>query len=46
MSLATSTAWLAQFPATAGLVPLATGLFRFCQAYTLLGISTCSVRNG
>ena len=26
-----------------GLVPLATGLFRFCPAYTLLGITTCSV---
>ncbi|HCC62476.1 MAG TPA: DUF2892 domain-containing protein [Pseudomonas sp.] len=26
-----------------GLVPLATGLFRFCPAYTLLGIKTCHV---
>lgn len=25
-----------------GLVPLATGLFRWCPAYTLLGISTGS----
>lgn len=24
-----------------GVVPLATGLFRFCPAYTLLGIRTC-----
>lgn len=24
-----------------GLVPLATGLFRFCPAYTLLGFRTC-----
>jgi hypothetical protein len=24
-----------------GLVPLATGLFRFCPAYTLLGMRTC-----
>ncbi|KFE52143.1 MULTISPECIES: YgaP family membrane protein [Pseudomonas] len=24
-----------------GLVPLATGIFRFCPAYTLLGIKTC-----
>ncbi|MCQ4281059.1 DUF2892 domain-containing protein [Pseudomonas stutzeri] len=24
-----------------GLVPLATGLFRFCPAYTLFGIKTC-----
>lgn len=25
-----------------GLVPLATGLMRFCPVYPLLGISTCS----
>ena len=24
-----------------GVIPLATGLFRFCPAYTLLGIRTC-----
>ncbi|QDO98537.1 DUF2892 domain-containing protein [Ferrovibrio terrae] len=24
-----------------GVVPLLTGLFRFCPAYTLLGIATC-----
>ncbi len=24
-----------------GLVPLATGLFRWCPAYTLLGMNTC-----
>lgn len=24
-----------------GVLPLATGLFRFCPAYTLLGIKTC-----
>jgi O-antigen ligase len=24
-----------------GVVPLATGLFRFCPAYTLLGVRTC-----
>jgi len=24
-----------------GLVPLATGLFRWCPAYTLLGLNTC-----
>jgi hypothetical protein len=24
-----------------GLLPLATGIFRFCPAYTLLGIKTC-----
>ena len=25
-----------------GLVPLLTGTFRFCPAYTLLGVSTCA----
>ncbi|MCK1783153.1 hypothetical protein J2Y83_004348 [Pseudomonas marginalis] len=25
-----------------GLVPLATGLFRFCPVYRLLGIKTCN----
>ena len=25
-----------------GLVPLATGIFRFCPVYTLLGIKTCN----
>ena len=24
-----------------GIVPLATGIFRFCPAYTLIGASTC-----
>jgi len=24
-----------------GVLPLATGIFRFCPAYTLLGIKTC-----
>jgi hypothetical protein len=27
-----------------GIVPLATGLFRFCPAYTLLGIRTCPLQ--
>ena len=27
-----------------GLVPLATGIFRFCPGYTLLGIKTCNSR--
>jgi hypothetical protein len=27
-----------------GLVPLATGFFRFCPAYTLLGVNTCAMR--
>jgi hypothetical protein len=26
-----------------GLIPMATGLFRFCPAYPLLGISSCGV---
>ena len=25
-----------------GLVPLATGVFRFCPAYTVLGVLTCA----
>lgn len=25
-----------------GLVPLATGVFRFCPAYTVLGVRTCA----
>ncbi|WP_114392617.1 YgaP family membrane protein [Oleisolibacter albus] len=28
-----------------GLVPLATGLMRWCPLYTLLGIKTCPVRS-
>ena len=27
-----------------GLLPLATGLFRFCPAYRLLGINTCPLK--
>lgn len=27
-----------------GLIVLATGVFRFCGAYTLLGISTCPMK--
>ena len=27
-----------------GLVPLLTGLFRFCPAYTLLGMNTCPMK--
>ena len=26
-----------------GVVPVLTGLFRFCPAYTLLGIKTCKI---
>ncbi len=29
-----------------GIVPLFTGLFRFCPAYTLLGIQTCPASKG
>ena len=25
-----------------GVIPLATGVFRFCPAYTILGVRTCS----
>ncbi len=25
-----------------GIVPLATGIFRFCPAYRLIGLNTCS----
>jgi len=28
-----------------GIVPLATGLFHFCPAYPLLGISTCKTKD-
>ena len=27
-----------------GVLPLATGLFRFCPAYPLLGINTCPLK--
>jgi hypothetical protein len=27
-----------------GIVPLATGLFRFCPAYTLFGMNTCPMQ--
>lgn len=29
-----------------GVVPIATGLFRFCPAYLPLGLNTCSTRRG
>jgi len=29
-----------------GLVMLATGVFRFCPAYTLLGVNTCPMKKG
>lgn len=27
-----------------GVVPLATSLFRFCPAYTLIGVNTCPMK--
>ncbi len=27
-----------------GVIPLATGLFRFCPAYSLLGMNTCPLK--
>ena len=27
-----------------GVVPLATGLFRFCPAYSLIGVNTCAMK--
>lgn len=29
-----------------GVVPIATGLFRFCPAYLPFGLNTCSTRSG
>lgn len=29
-----------------GIVPLATGLFKFCPLYPILGINSCSAGNG
>ena len=29
-----------------GLVPLATGFFRFCPAYMPFGLNTCAVKTG
>lgn len=34
----------ARFLGLIGLVMLATGVFRFCPAYTLFGVSTCSMK--
>lgn len=28
-----------------GLMPLLTGIFRFCPAYGLLGVNTCPLKN-
>ena len=29
-----------------GFIPLATGIFRFCPAYPLLGINSCGISGG
>ena len=29
-----------------GLLPLATGVFRFCPAYSLFGLNTCPMKKG
>lgn len=34
----------ARYWALIGFVPLFTGLFRFCPAYTLLGVNTCPMK--
>jgi len=34
----------ARYLALLGIVPLFTGVFRFCPAYTLLGVSTCPMK--
>jgi len=34
----------ARYWALLGFVPLLTGVFRFCPAYTLLGVSTCPMK--
>jgi len=34
----------ARYWALLGFVPLLTGLFRFCPAYTLFGLNTCPMK--
>jgi hypothetical protein len=34
----------ARYWALVGLVPLATGLMRFCPLYSVIGLSTCPMR--
>ena len=36
----------ARYWALLGLVPLLTGIFRYCPAYSLIGVSTCPVKRG
>lgn len=36
----------ARYVGLLGIVLIATGMFRFCPAYTLLGVNTCSTKQG
>jgi hypothetical protein len=36
----------ARYWSLVGLVLLFTGIFRFCPAYTLIGLSTCPMKRG
>ena len=36
----------ARYVGLLGIVAIATGVFRFCPAYTLLGVNTCSMKKG
>jgi hypothetical protein len=36
----------ARYWALVGFVPLFTGIFRFCPAYSLVGLSTCPMKRG
>ncbi len=36
----------ARYWALVGFVPLFTGLFRFCPAYSLIGLNTCPMKRG
>ena len=36
----------ARYWALVGFVPLLTGLFRFCPAYSLIGLNTCPMKRG
>jgi hypothetical protein len=36
----------ARYWALVGFVPLFTGLFRYCPAYSLIGLSTCPMKRG
>ena len=36
----------ARYWALVGFVPLFTGIFRYCPAYSLIGLSTCPMKRG